>query len=253
MVSKSRLDDCHRMNQTLQADVARLKDTNLSLSSKYEDLAQRADDDARNYQGALEENRRLLASVLALQDDREELGAEVEKFRQLAQSTNTPLSNALIRRLENYAKSRPGCEFDPYSGTVSFVAESLFEPKTNQTKPQARAWLDALAALVNAPDAADIHLLVSGRSGDSSVKPVGYHVGDDNPRDLGADRAKRVLEVLQSANLTPSRIELAGPDGSKSAGGRPDEATGAKSRRIEIQLVRDSDAKPTPTEPAARP
>src|SRR5436305_15131515 len=62
-VPKSRLDECHRLSQTLQAEKDRLKDTAVSLRSQNQDLNQRAADDARRLRLQEEEVQRLVQSV----------------------------------------------------------------------------------------------------------------------------------------------------------------------------------------------
>src|SRR4051794_28118224 len=69
LVPKSRLDDCHRLSQTLQAENSRLKDTSISLRSQNQDLNQRAEEDARRLRLQDEEIQRLVQSVSAYQEE----------------------------------------------------------------------------------------------------------------------------------------------------------------------------------------
>ena len=91
LVPKSRLDDCHRLSQTLQAENARLKDTTVSLRSQNQDLNQRAVDDARRLRLQEEEIQRLVQSVSAYQDERDQLAAAFERLKgQIRTSAGRP-------------------------------------------------------------------------------------------------------------------------------------------------------------------
>src|SRR4051812_49652217 len=80
-VPRSRLDECRRLSQTLQAEKDRLKDTAVSLRSQNQDLNQRAEDDARRIRLQEEEVQRLVQSVSAYQEEREQLAAAFERLK----------------------------------------------------------------------------------------------------------------------------------------------------------------------------
>jgi hypothetical protein len=90
-VPKSRLDDCAKLNRSLQSEVAQLKDTTLKLRAHNEDLAQRALDDARRIEALDEANRRLERGVLAYQDERDRLLAAFEQFKAQLQAAADPI------------------------------------------------------------------------------------------------------------------------------------------------------------------
>jgi chemotaxis protein MotB len=94
-VPRARFDELHKHSQALQARNSQLKDENLSLKSQYEDLAQRADDDARRLKFKDEENRRLTASVQAYQEERERFAAEFERIKRLARGSTAGADTAV--------------------------------------------------------------------------------------------------------------------------------------------------------------
>ena len=81
VVPKSRLDECHNRSRTLQAENSRLKDTLVSLQARNQDLDERAGDDARRLQALYEATERLERSVLAYQDERDQLARAFERLK----------------------------------------------------------------------------------------------------------------------------------------------------------------------------
>ena len=69
-VPTSRLDDCHKLSQTLQSENSRLKDLALKYRSQNRDLTQRAVDDADRLRKQDEAMARLEQSVQASRDKR---------------------------------------------------------------------------------------------------------------------------------------------------------------------------------------
>src|SRR6516162_2766973 len=67
LVPRSRVDECHRVAQTLRADNHRLEDVALDLRAQNQDLTQRAIDDARRIAIQDEAVDRLEKSVLGYQ------------------------------------------------------------------------------------------------------------------------------------------------------------------------------------------
>ena len=78
LVPRSRVDECHRVAQTLRADNHRLEDVALDLRAQNQDLTHRAIDDARRIAIQDEAVDRLEKSVLGYQAEREEITRELE-------------------------------------------------------------------------------------------------------------------------------------------------------------------------------
>jgi chemotaxis protein MotB len=78
LVPRSRLDECHRVTQTLRADNHRLEDVAHDLRAQNQDLTQRAVDDARRIALQEEAVERLEKSVLGYQADRERITRELD-------------------------------------------------------------------------------------------------------------------------------------------------------------------------------
>lgn len=238
VVPRSRLDDCHKLSRTLEADKARLNDTVLSLRSQYSDLAQRADDDARRLRVQDDEVKRLLASVQAYQDERDQLASDFARVKSLIQHSANPLSASLLRRIEDFAKERPDCEFDPVSGILTLSPDSLFEPGSDQLKPSARPLLKSLAAFLDDPGARDVRMLVAGHAEDSPVRQASLQAEEPPAQGhLSLDRATRIRDRLAvDANIDPARIEVAGFESARPLAEGIDDATRSRNPRIEIHL-----------------
>lgn len=237
LVPKSRLDDCHRLSQTLEAEKSRLKDSVLSLRSQYDDLAQRADDDARRLKVQDEEVRRLLASVQAYQEERDQLAGLVDRLKSQVQVAANPVSTALLEEIDDFARQHPGCEFDDRSGTLIVSSATLFEPGSARLRPAGAALLESLAGLLTDPKAGELKLQVAGHTAASAVVRAGLGGSSARGRHLGLDRAAAVREVLSAqGRLDAGRIEVAGfesPPGDSDG----DAAAAARNSRVEFHLV----------------
>src|SRR5262249_27241182 len=137
LVPKARLEECHKQCQSLQAETNQLKDITLKLRSHNQDLAQRAVDDARRIKALDEVNARLERSVLAYQSERDEMAAAFERFKAQLRASADPVPTAMLDRLGDFARSHPGCEFDPEAAVSTFPAYQLFRPGTDELTPEA--------------------------------------------------------------------------------------------------------------------
>ena len=145
MVPKSRMDECHRVTQTLRAENSRLKDLALDLRTQNQDLSQRAVDDARQIAAKDEANERLVKSVQAYQGERDKLAeAFLTLERQVRMAVN-PHPAARPSALKAFASAHPGWSFDEARMTVSAPPALLFRKGTDALTPEAASTLKALA------------------------------------------------------------------------------------------------------------
>jgi chemotaxis protein MotB len=240
-VPTSRLDECHRLSQRLQAENNRLKDATVSLRSQNQDLNQRAVDDARRLRVQEEEIQRLVQSVTAYQDDRDKFTAAFERIKAQIRTSASPVSAGLLGRLQDLARAHPGWELDADRGVLTIPAGPLFEPGSDRLRAEAEGWLHELAVLWSAPEARAVDLLVIGRNETSPVRRAAMTAPEPAPastpgRTLGLARAATVRDRLAAAGgINPARIEVAGFE-VPHAGADGDAAAQARNRRIEIHL-----------------
>jgi chemotaxis protein MotB len=254
VVPKSRLDECHRLSQTLQAENNRLRDTTISLRSQNQDLNQRAVEDARRLRTQDEEIERLVQSVSAYQEDRDQLAAAFERIKSQVRSGAGSGSSGLPARLEAIARAHPAWEFDPQRGILTIPSSQLFDAGSDRLRDEAVAWLQETAAVWTTPEARELDLLVIGRNETSAVRRTALTAPEpaSQPRPLGLARAARVRDLfIQRGGIAAARIEAAGfevphvgPDG--------DPAADSPDRRIEIHR-RPRTAAPEPQAPSPPP
>ena len=250
-VPKSRLDECHRLSQTLQAENDRLKDTTVSLRSQNQDLNQRAVDDARRLRVQEEEIQRLVQSVSAYQEDRDKLAAAFERIKSQIRTSVNPVSSGLLERLQDLARAHPGWEFDPERGVLTIPAAQLFEAGSDRLRPEAEAWLRETAALWNGPRSA--RRSTSWSSAATRRRPSAARRCRRQSRTARtrADRsawrrAARVRDVLAGpATIDAARIEVAGFEVPPRRGRRRPGVAGAEPP--------DRDPSPPPRRGAADP
>jgi chemotaxis protein MotB len=236
---RSRLDECHRLSQTLQAENNRLKDTAVSLRSQNEDLNQRAVDDARRLRVQEEEIERLVQSVSAYQQDRDQMVAVLERIKSQIRGSVNPVASGLLERLGDLARAHPGWELDADRDVLTIPAAQLFEAGSDQFRSEAAVWLRETAALWSVPEAQTVDLLVIGRNETSPVRRTGLSPGDLQPnqnRPLGLARAARVREQLTGpATIDAARIEVAGFE-VPHTGADSDLASMSRNCRIELHF-----------------
>jgi chemotaxis protein MotB len=225
-VPRTKLDECHRVTQTLRAENGRLKDVALDLRAQNHDLSQRAVDDARRLSAQQEALEALEKSVADYQAERNKLAGAFEALKRQVRLSAGPQpqpSAALGDRLRDFAGSRrgEGWAFDPQTGTLSAPADRLFEPGTARLKPGALDELNALAAaLTNEPVPDGEALEVVGRAGSppSDVRRAGYEVetpgpegkvitGRSSPSGAGAEASARFLGAARAARVQAALIE----------------------------------------------
>lgn len=239
-VHRSKLDECHTLSRTLQSENSRLKDMVLSQKSEYEDLAQRADDDARRLAAKDEENKLLHKSVLTYQDELEKVGVELNNIKSKIRVAANPISANTLQRFETFAKSHAGCEFDPHAATLTVTTDQLFQPGTDRVKPEARPLMQSVANLLDQPEMREYRVLVAGHTADSPIQATGLR--DEKPKTghLSLERATRVREMIASdGRIDPDRIDVAGFEASQPKDDGLDDGARARNRRIEIQIRRD--------------
>lgn len=245
LVPTSRLDDCHKLSQTLQTENSRLKDLALKHRSQNRDLTQRAVDDADRLRKQDEAIARLEQSVQAYQDEREQMAAAFERIKGKIQAAADPQRAPLLERVRAFARAHPGCEFDPESAVASFPIDGLFEPKTDRLRPEARTMVAAYAEALKGPEARDLGLEVAGPAEGPPVHRAGLGQGLDGPRSrhLSLARTTRIRDLLAAQGpIEGSRIRVT----AGAAGAHGEEGRAGSPRRIEIRLRQGDEAAPFP-------
>lgn len=236
LVPRSKLDECHRVSQTLRGENNRLKDVSLELRAENEDLTQRAVDDARRLAAQEDAVGRLERSVVAYQSERDAMAAAFEAVKRQVRMAVTPHASGRPARLKSFASSHPGWTFDEAGMTLWAASDRLFAPGTDRLRPEADGALKALASELSGDGADGLSLEVVGPAPAPPVVRAGFDSGAEAPgvaaasgRFLGAARAARVRDrLVTGAGLDPARARLAPTP--------PDDPSRADARRVEIRL-----------------
>ncbi len=99
-IHNQRLEDCHKLAQSVQADNSRLKDVALKLRTENQDLSQRSIDDAKKIKTLADNNERLSRSVVAYQEERERMAAQVQAITREARTVGLDPSDT-VRKAES--------------------------------------------------------------------------------------------------------------------------------------------------------
>jgi len=244
LVPKSRMDECHRVTQTLRAENGRLKDLALELRTQNQDLSQRAVDDARQIAAKDEANERLVKSVQAYQGERDKLAEAYRTLEQQVRMAVNPHPTARAASLKAFASSHPGWSFDEAGMTLSAPPALLFEKGTATLTAAGTSSLRALATELSALARDGLTVEVVGPAPAPPVVRAGFAPAGDDPggtkglgvvaasdRFLGAARSARVRDrLVTGAGLGPSRVRIVPPP--RPAAVRP----GGADRRVEIRV-----------------
>jgi len=247
LVPKERLDECHKLSQSLQAETAQLKDVTLKLRATNQDLAERALDDAHRIQALDETNQRLEQSVLAYQQERDQLSAAFDQIkRQIASSVDRSPA-AMLERLDEFARAHPGCVFNAETGVSTFPADLLFRAGSDQWQPGAESLLDEYAKLLDDLDTSGVRLRLVSYTTVPSVRRASIENQGIAPDQLAKKRAERVRDRLaSSAGLEPAQLEVVAGNASETDEVSNSSSPSPPGTRIEIQIVRIAEPQGTP-------
>jgi chemotaxis protein MotB len=255
LIPKGKLDECHRVTQTLRAENSRLKDVALDLRAQNQDLSQRAVDDANRIAAQEEAVERMEKSVQAYQAEREQLAAALEVIKRQVRLAVSPRGAALPARLDSYVSAHPGWSFDRSTNTLSAPFEGLFERGSDRLRPEAIDALKALASELSEARTTNLSLEVLGPPEPPPVVRAGYE--EDAGSDLVTTASARFLRAARAARIRDQLVELTGidPAHARLAGARAnaEPADDASAQHVEIRFGIDAPAPTLDSAPKAHP
>ncbi len=89
-VPRSRVDEAHKLVQSLRAENAQMKDVALNLKVQNQDLTQRAVDDARSLHALETANAQYERSIQGYQDEREQLRDAFQALKSQVRTASGP-------------------------------------------------------------------------------------------------------------------------------------------------------------------
>jgi hypothetical protein len=207
---KSRVDEAHKLVQTLRAENAQMKDVSLTLRVQNQELAQRAVDDARAIKALEVANGQFERSIQGYQAEREQMRAAFRDVERQARGESRPressAASAIVERFHAVARALPGASYDDTTGALTVPADALFLPGGSRPTSEGDAWLDELSVQVAAstPDRVDLRL--ADPADDPQLRRAGV-AGDDTAKVLGQKRAQVIRDAVAArARIDASRV-----------------------------------------------
>ena len=215
---RSRVDEAHRLVQSLRAENAQIKDASLNLRTQNQELAQRAVDDARAIKALEQANQQYEQSIIGYQDEREAMRTafrDVERQARAGGGVDAPRSAENLpadaaEPLEALARARPGGSFDPATGTITVDPATLFAPGARRLSAEGSRWVDDVAVQVaaNGPDRVAVRLASPSPAGDG-VRPASLR-NDPAIQGLDASRTQAVRQAIAArAGVAADRVRVA--------------------------------------------
>lgn len=155
----------------------------------------------------------------------------------LTSSRDNPLSKDQIKKFEGLRNKYPEFEFDPETGVSKFNADLLFASGSDQIVPKYQQILQEFAAIINAPDAKHLKVLVVGHTDDKPISkqptanrhPTNWH--------LSTNRADAVVLALRKSGVSEGRMGAAGYSMYQPVTPNANDAARQKNRRVEIFVL----------------
>lgn len=212
---REQLAQCHNRTQLLQAESSRLKDESTQLRAKNRELAQRAVEDARRLRGLEEVNRRLEKSVVAYQDERDQVQRVFDDLkRELIAAADSDTRRAEVDPDANAEAIRTAMADAPEANPLPDDTQPLpnaSEPLAigdDSPPPATPALPDALATFIQ--DQPRSRLTDHGRAWTLPASTL-FEPGSDTLSPRGAFLLASFSRAAASSGTTP-RAVTASPD-----------------------------------------
>ncbi len=225
------------------------RDTYASRLAKAEMDAQAARSEAEAYRnqygavvGSAGNQNALVANLtqqqIELQKSYDELNRRYEEAVRHTGTVNI-LPVELNKALQDFAAANPDIvDFDSSRGIVKFKSDVTFNTGSDEITAKAREPIDRFASILNSPAAASYELQVAGHTDSSPVvNQETVRRGHKDNWYLSAHRAIAVSRELQSQNVSPSRIEVAGYADQHPVASNASEQGKAQNRRVEVLIL----------------
>ena len=205
-VPKSRLDAAQNQNRTLseqsRAQLAEIENLK-THSRKIEDQLMLAENDL----SVLDQQYGISLKKLAnLGDERQLLREDLASLA--ARARRAPLG--VRGQLAELAQRHPMFQYDPDTGIAKVDTDVLFDSGEDFLKPGAERMLSDLAAILNAPEAAELKVMVVGHTDDERIAGRDTRQCFPNNWYLSTARAVAVADQLEKKGVGGNRLGVAG-------------------------------------------
>ncbi|CAG0998631.1 putative lipoprotein YiaD [Phycisphaerales bacterium] len=239
-----------------QGQYDRLYETNRSLTARNADLT-RERDEARaqadllrrnygNHAGAMSELEKQNADL------RKQLDQALADYKdlgdRLASMKFGPVDAQTDRALEALAAQFPDLiKYDSSRGMLRFASDLTFDSGSDLVKENAKAALGALAQVLTSSSAANYDVVVEGHTDSQRIANPATAREHKTNRRLSAHRAVSVIGELATLGVTNERMMAAGWGEYRPSVPNTTSGNTPQNRRVEIFLVRSSNAAATTT------
>lgn len=223
-----------------------LRETNVSLANRNEELARRASELEATNRMLTTERQNLDAALASLRAANGDLAALTkEQQDQLAQFGNrlqglnggTLLDSTTDAALQALVAQYPNLmSYDPALGMIRFSADLTFDSGQDVVKDNARQALEAFARILNSTSALSYEAEILGHTDGQRIASAGTAAKHPTNMHLSAHRAIAVRAVLAGMGVPADRLKVSGWGEFRPA--VPNSANGntAANRRVEIFL-----------------
>ena len=162
-----------------------------------------------------------------------------EKMRTLLTSgrPGSPMSPETSRRFEDLRNKYKDFDFDPQTGVSKFGTDLLFASGSDELNPKAKELLNEIVQILNAGDARDLKVLVSGHTDDRPIKNESTARKHHDNMGLSAHRALSVERALKKSGLAESRMGVSGYGPFQPVEPNTNDKARSKNRRVEIYVL----------------
>ena len=229
LVPQSRLTRCQSENEAL-ADRCQTQTSELaqlqSHSRKLEDQLVSSEEQLADIQRRYELDEQRLAN---LESERDQIHQRFGNGRSLPPG--------LSDRLAALAQRYPSLHYDSVTGISKLDTDVLFETGQAEIDQGGRDVLREFAAVLRAPEANGMKLMVVGHTDSRRITGEMTHQQYPNNWHLSAGRALVVADHLRALGVDDSRMGVAGLGKHQPLVANSDETSRQKNRRVEVFLV----------------
>lgn len=221
-----------------------LRETNVSLANRNEELARRASELEATNRMLAAERQRLDEALATLRANNAELDAllrqqeqEMAGFGNRLQGLNTvALDMATDQALKQLAAQYPNLiSYDPALGMIRFNADLTFDSGSDVVKEDARRALDAFSKILTSTSALSYEAEIVGHTDSQRISAATAARHPTNIH-LSAHRAISVRAVLASLGVPQDRVKVAGWGEFRPAVPNTSSGNTPANRRVEIYL-----------------
>ena len=149
----------------------------------------------------------------------------------------SPLSPDANARVRDLVGKYPGITFDENTGVAKLESDLLFDPGSDDVRPQADGLLREISKILNEGSTRQLRVQVVGHTDDRPIVKASTKAKHPTNWHLSTDRANSVLISLKKHGIDERRMRAAGASMFENVADNKDPKARAKNRRVEIYVL----------------